>query len=226
MIPYERPMLFDSGTRGFSSSRGVSNGVMAMDDSFADFAAFVRLVIEALEAAGVDYLLGGAVAAWAWGEPRATLDLDVVADIPLEAADRLSAELEERGMPVPAEAIRETILEDQVDLPINATHMEAGYKGDIYPLRPGDQLRRSALDRRRAVDLGPDLGQVYLHSPEDLIVYKLVYYALTAQAEHVRDITAVALGVGDDLDLDYIAGWAGRLGLNTLWEELLGMVRP
>jgi hypothetical protein len=199
---------------------------MAMEDNFTDFAAFVRLVIEALEAAGIDYLLGGAVAAWAWGEPRATLDLDVVADIPLEAADRLSAELEKRRMLVPADAIRETILEDRADLAINAIHMEAGYKVDIYPLRPGDQLRRSALDRRRPVDLGPDLGQVYLHSPEDLIVYKLLYYALSAQTKHVRDITAITLSVGDELDLDYIAGWAGRLGLNTLWEELLGQVRP
>jgi hypothetical protein len=197
-----------------------------MEDEFPGFAAFVRLVIEALEAAGVDYLLGGAVAAWAWGEPRATLDLDVVADIPLEAADRLSAELEERRMLVPAEVIRDTILEDRADLAINAIHLEAGFKAEIFPLRPGDELRRSALARRRCVDLGPDLGQVYLHSPEDLILYKLIYYALSAQTQHLRDITAVTLSVGDELDLDYIAGWAGRLGLNTLWEELLGQLRP
>jgi hypothetical protein len=197
-----------------------------MEDEFPGFAAFVRLVIEALEAAGVDYLLGGAVAAWAWGEPRATLDLDVVADIPLEAADRLSAELEERRMLVPAEVIRDTILEDRADLAINAIHLEAGFKAEIFPLRPGDELRRSALARRRRVDLGPDLGQVYLHSPEDLILYKLIYYALSAQTKHLRDITAVTLSVGDELDLDYIGGWAGRLGLNTLWEELLGQLRP
>ena len=34
-----------------------------------------------MEAAGVEYMIGGAVASWAWGEPRATLDLDLVADI-------------------------------------------------------------------------------------------------------------------------------------------------
>ena len=37
-----------------------------------DIAGFLRLVIEALNAAGVEYLIGGAIAEWAWGEPRAT----------------------------------------------------------------------------------------------------------------------------------------------------------
>ncbi len=70
------------------------------------YADFVRLVLEALSAAGIDYLIGGAVAAWAWGEPRSTLDLDVVVDIPPEAAGRLSQELEKRDMPVPAKVMR------------------------------------------------------------------------------------------------------------------------
>jgi hypothetical protein len=30
-----------------------------------DYAGFVKLVIDALEASGVDYMIGGAVAAWA-----------------------------------------------------------------------------------------------------------------------------------------------------------------
>jgi hypothetical protein len=33
-------------------------------------AGFLKLVIDALDAAGVDYLLGGAIAEWAWGEPQ------------------------------------------------------------------------------------------------------------------------------------------------------------
>jgi hypothetical protein len=193
-----------------------------MTESRPDFAAFVRTVLDALEAAGVDYLVGGAVAAWAWGEPRATLDVDVVADIPLAAAEKLSAELEQRQMLVPAEVIREIILEERADLAINAIHMGAGYKAEIFPLRPWDKLRRSALSRRRAVDLGPDLGRVPLHSPEDLILYKLTYYALSAQTKHLRDVTAITLNVGDELDLDYLGEWARRLGVNTLWEELVG----
>ena len=40
-----------------------------MNDKMMNYEDFVHLVIAALEAAGIDYLIGGAVAAWAWGEP-------------------------------------------------------------------------------------------------------------------------------------------------------------
>ena len=165
-------------------------------------------------------MVGGAVASWAWGEPRSTMDLDVVVHIPLDSIGRLSEELEKRDMLVPTEIIRDTILESRSDLPINAIHIYSGYKADLYPLRPEDELRKSALDRRRLVDLGPELGEVYLHSPEDLVIYKLLYYSLSRQTKHLRDITAIVRTIGFDLDIEYIQKWVKQKGLVTLWNEL------
>jgi len=196
-----------------------------MSESSLDYAAFVHLVLDALEASGVEYLIGGAVAAWAWGEPRATMDLDLVVNIPLEAIELLSQELKKRDMLVPAEIILDAILEDRADLPINAIHMYSGFKADLYPLRAQDELRQLALERRRLIDLGPPLGKVYLHSPEDLIIYKLWYFSLSQQTKHLRDITAIVLTLGDELDDSYIHFWADRKGLVTLWEELLQKIR-
>jgi hypothetical protein len=196
-----------------------------MNDEILGYDEFVRQVIAAVEAAGVDYMIGGAVAAWAWGEPRATLDLDLVVNIPLEAVDRLSEELEKRGMLVPAEIILDTILETRADLPINAIHMYSGYKADLYPLREGDELRASAFQRRQKIDLGKPLGEVYLHSPEDLIIYKLWYYSLSQQTKHIRDITSIVLTLDDELDFDYIENWVNQKGLTSLWDNLLGRIR-
>lgn len=196
-----------------------------MREADLSYIEFVKLVLEALDAAGVEYLIGGAVAAWAWGEPRATLDVDLVVDIPLNVVSNLSQELEKREMLVPAEIILENILEDRADLPINAIHMYAGYKADLYPVRPGDELRQSAFQRRKLVDLGPLLGAVYLHSPEDLIIYKLWYYSLSQQTKHLRDITAIVLTSGNELDFSYIDYWVGRKGLSTLWREMLARIR-
>jgi hypothetical protein len=196
-----------------------------MNDEIMDYEEFVRLVIAAIEAAGVTYMIGGAVAAWAWGEARATLDLDLVVDVPLEAVDRLSEELEMRDMLVPAEIIMDNILESRSDHPINAIHMYSGYKADLYPLREGDELRTSALQRRQKIDMGEPFGELYLHSPEDLIIYKLDYYSLGQQTKHIRDITSIVMTLGDELDFDYIENWANKKGLISLWGDLLARIR-
>jgi len=186
-----------------------------------DIAGFLKLVIEALNAAGVEYLIGGAIAEWAWGEPRATQDLDLVVNIPIKSVNRLSKELGKRDMLIPAEIILDNILEERADIPINAIHMYSGLKADLYPVREGDELRKSAFQRREQVDYGPPIGKVYIHSPEDLILYKLMYFGLSQQSKHSRDIAAILKSKKDALDLDYIEQWATRLGLISIWKEML-----
>jgi hypothetical protein len=192
-----------------------------MNSKLLDIVGFLKLVIEALESAGVEYLIGGALAEWAWGEPRATQDLDLVVDIPFEAVTKLSNELKVREMLVPPEIILEALSEDRADIPINAIHMYSGLKADLYPIRPGDKLRREAFQRRLEVDFGPPIGNVFVHSPEDLIIYKLLYFSISQQPKHIRDITAILRAKKGQLDLGHIKKWTDRLGLTTIWYELL-----
>jgi hypothetical protein len=184
------------------------------------FAEFVKLVMGALETAGVEYLIGGALAAWTWGEPRATQNVDMVVNIPIEAIGKLSKELEKRDMLIPPEVILDTILEERADLPISPIHRYSGFKADLYPVRQGDELRRSAFERRKRVDFGPPFGEVFVHSPEDLILYKLLYFSLSQQSKHARDIAAILRAKRGQLEEAYIEYWVDRLGLRAIWEEL------
>lgn len=193
-----------------------------MTKQVLDIVGFLKLVLEALKAAHIDYLIGGAIAEWAWGEPRATQDVDIVINLPIESVAKLSKELEKRDMLVPAEIILNTLLEHRADIPINAIHTHSGLKADLYPIRSGDELRLSAFQRRQRVDYGPPIGRVYVHSPEDLILYKLLYFSISQQSKHSRDIAAILQGKKDQIDVGYIERWATRLGLSSLWEELLG----
>ena len=186
-----------------------------------DIVEFLRLVIDALESAGIDYLVGGAIAAWAWGEPRATQDLDLVVDIPFEAVTRLSNELETRDMLVPPEIILDALVEDRADIPINAIHSHGGLKADLYPIRAGDELRREAFKRRLEIDFGPPIGNIFIHSPEDLILYKLQFFSMNQQPKHIRDITSILQAKKNQLDLGYIEKWVNQLGLTAIWHELL-----
>ena len=88
-----------------------------------------------------------------------------------ERAAELTKELGKRDMLIKAEIILDNILEDRADIQINAIHMHSGLKADLYPVREGDELRQSAFQRRIQVDYGPPIGKVYIHSPEDLILY-------------------------------------------------------
>ncbi len=187
-----------------------------------DLVEFLVLLIDALQSARIEYMIGGAIAGWAWGEPRATQDLDLVVNIPIDGVVALSNELKKRDMLVPPEVILDALIENRADLPINAIHMYSGMKADLYPVRAEDELRQVAFQRRQEVDFGQPIGKVYVHSPEDLIIYKLIYFSISEQPKHIRDISAILRAQENLLDLGYIEKWANRLGLMALWNELYG----
>ena len=191
-----------------------------MTDQPLDITAFLKLILDALKASKVEYLIGGAIAEWAWGEPRATQDLDIVINLPVKAIGKFSKELEKRNMLVPADIILDTMMEDRADIPLNAIHMYSGLKADLYLMRDGDELRRSAFQLRLLVDYGPPIGEVYVHSPEDLILYKLMYLGLSGQPKHARDIAAILKAQKGQLDYGYIESWVVRLGLISVWQEI------
>jgi hypothetical protein len=192
-----------------------------MNDQPLEITGFLKLILETLEVSGVEYMIGGAIAEWAWGEPRATQDLDIVINLPIKAIGRFSKELEKRNMLVPADIILDTMMEDRADNPLNAIHMYSGLKADLYLMRDGDKLRQSAFQRRVKVDYGPPIGKVYVHSPEDLILYKLMYLGLSGQPKHARDIAAILRAKRNKLDLRYIEEWVNQLGLGSVWNEML-----
>lgn len=189
-----------------------------------DIAEFLKLMLDCLAVVKIDYLIGGAIAEWAWGEPRATQDLDIVINLPVQAIGKFSKELEKRDMLVPADIILDAMIEERGDIPLSAIHMHSGLKADLYLMREGDALRQSAFQRRVKVDYGSPIGKVFVHSPEDLILYKLMYLGLSGQPKHARDIAAILRARKDKLDFAYIEEWVAQLGLDALWTELLNDV--
>ena len=214
------PELSQRKALGLARKASMDGREAVVTDPEQEFGSFVREALDALEEAGVQYLIGGAVAVWGWGEARTTRDFDVVVDLPLEQMAGLSDSLRAREMLVPVEVMLDLYM-SPADLPINAIHMPTGYKLEIFLLRPDDPLRAIALQRRLLVDFGPNIGEAYVHSPEDLILYKLQYYSLSSQTKHIRDIGSIIAMVGkDSLEHDYLAQWIDRLELNEIWQEI------
>jgi hypothetical protein len=48
-----------------------------------------------------------------------------------------------------------------------------------------------------------------------------MYFGLSQQSKHSRDIAAILKTKKNELDMNYIEQWAARSGLCSLWKEML-----
>jgi len=90
------------------------------------------------------------------------------------------------------------------DVPVNAFTFLAGSRR-IFTYCASVMPAPLAFSRRVKVDLAA-IGEVYVHSPEDLIVYKTWYFSLSQQTKHVRDIAAI-LRMNRSSLFSYIQDW-------------------
>lgn len=162
-----------------------------------------------LDVLGVRWLVGGSIASSILGLPRATLDIDLVADL--------------RGAHVTA--LHDALIGDYyVDRDtmrwavstrrsFNAIHQASMIKVDVF-CAGDDPLSRGELERRVFLDLS--VGRIPLCSSEDIILQKLVWWRDAGGSERQwRDALGVVQIRRIELDRGYIDAHAARLGLST-----------
>ncbi|MBI3611343.1 MAG: hypothetical protein HY204_11680 [Nitrospirae bacterium] len=176
----------------------------------------LRAVVKVLERLRIPYLVTGSIASMAYGEPRLTNDIDIVAEIRSERISDLLA-----AFPAPEYYLSEEMIREAVRRfgQFNIIHPASGLKVDIIIRRdtPFDQSRFSRKKRLRpAKDYQADFA-----APEDVIIKKMEFYKAGGSEKHLRDITGILRISGDEVDRDYIASWAERLGVMEIWDAIL-----
>jgi hypothetical protein len=163
----------------------------------------------------IPYLITGSVASMAYGEPRLTNDIDLVAAVEgrhvpalLEAFPPPTFYLSEEGM---REAIRS-------QRQFNIIHPESGLKVDVV-VRKDTPFDRSRFTRIRSLRPREHYAAAFA-SPEDVIIKKMEYYQSGGSDKHLRDITGMLTISGSEIDQAYIAEWADRLGLRRIWDMI------
>lgn len=188
--------------------------------SSPDFRTILSSVISALEGLKIPYFLGGSVASSAMGLPRATLDIDIVADIPAVQAPRL-ADAFGAAFYVDRDQIAAAI---ERRSSFNIIHSGTAHKVDIFILKDRD-YDREALSRRRQVLLFEGEGSLgcYLASPEDIILSKLEWYKNGGRVSERQwlDVQGVMRVQGRRLDRAYLKKWALTLGISELLDSAL-----
>ena len=176
----------------------------------------LKKVLEAFEAAGVEYILVGSVASAAYGEPRLTLDIDVVAALFPGRLPRFLSQFPDPEYYCSREAATEAM---ERKGQFNIIHPASGMKVDII-VKKVDEFDRNRFTRKRSLEIFPD-RPAFFASPEDVIIKKMEYFKEGGSEKHLRDIAGIIKVSGKELEIAYIERWASRKGLAEIWEAIL-----
>ena len=174
-----------------------------------DFSVFFT----ALESSGFAYCVTGSVASGVYGEPRMTLDIDIVlllglADI---APLRKLFPSEQFYIP-PTETLIGEIARGGM---FNVIHPDGMLNADIF-IAKDDPLHHWALEHRRRGEMNNGV-KFWVAPPEYVILKKLEYYRDGRREKHPRDIRFMLACT--DVDRAFIEEHVARLGLGPQWAE-------
>lgn len=175
----------------------------------------LRAVVGVLERLEAAYLVTGSMATIAYGEPRFTNDIDIVADLKLPHVEPFCAVFTPPDYYLSQDAVLSAVRTTQQ---FNLIHVTAGLKADII-VSKDTEFDRSRFARRRRLPTG-SLGDALFAAPEDVIVKKLEYFREGGSEKHVRDIIGVLKIQGDRIDRAYLEHWIQELGLADLWNQI------
>jgi hypothetical protein len=176
-------------------------------------------VVEALEDLEIPYFIGGSLATAVHGVARATMDVDLVAQL---RPDQIQSLLNALG---DAFFVDECMIRNALrqGISFNLVHKQTMFKVDIFPARDR-AYDRAQFERRAAYTLAEESGQTaYVASPEDNILSKLERYRLGGEISdrQWQDVLNVLKIQGERIDRSYLEYWGGQLGLSDLLARAL-----
>jgi hypothetical protein len=171
-------------------------------------------VIDVLEAIGARYAIWGGWAVVAYGEPRFTMDMDILLN-PDGFLDKLFVQrLGETGYQVDDVALFNALAGGY----FNVIHLVSHVKIDFFV--PGyDSPLQSVIQERVYLPFDEIRRAAYVPA-EALVISKLQAYAESESTRHLDDVASVVRIQGERLDNAQIDVSAARLGLLGVWRAL------
>lgn len=169
-------------------------------------AAHVAAILDRLK---IGYVIGGSVASSVLGEPRSTLDLDVMIDASREDVRRLARALAGDFYIDEADAVESV----ERSSSFNAIHLGSSLKVDFFP---AEGLGRRQIARRRSIVVRAGLPALNFYSAEDLIIRKLLWFRQGGEssARQWRDVVSILKN--SPVDSERLLGYARDEGVEEL----------
>ncbi|HBP18196.1 MAG TPA: hypothetical protein DEA08_10440 [Planctomycetes bacterium] len=166
------------------------------------------------EALGLPLFVGGSLAAMVYGEPRSTLDIDVVIQATPPDAERFVSAFPPREFYLPPlEVIRDELARGSSGQ-FNVIDLASGLKADVYPAGEDPLI---AYGMAEAVE-HDSRGQTYRVAPPTYVVaMKLRFFSISKQDKHLRDVRSILEVSPELLDFERVGEWAQRYGVEDAW---------
>jgi hypothetical protein len=182
---------------------------------------FFTYVTDVLERLKIPYMVVGGFAAIFYGEPRLTLDVDIVVDMkPTHIHPFVAA------FPIPDYYVSEEAIRDSLRrrFPFDVIQPFTGAKIDLVPL-PRDFFTRMAFERRQRMEHDAEGHSASFIRAEDLVVAKLVAFRETRSDKHLRDARGILATQWGRLDLGAIRRRAAAAGVGDSFDRALAIAR-
>ncbi len=175
-------------------------------------------LVEVFDDNQILYFVGGSVVSSVYGEPRGTLDVDVVADIRFEHVNALVRRLKVEYY-IDGDMIRDAIRHNSS---FNIIYLDSMFKIDVFLPKLRQYAQQERLRARKEV-IAEGVRPFYLSSPEDIILNKLEWYKIGDEisTRQWNDLIGVINRQRAILDLAYLRLWAGELNIAGLLARAL-----
>lgn len=167
----------------------------------------------------IRYFVGGSLASSLHGVPRATQDVDIVADIKNEHVPQLINALI-ADFYVDADMVRGAVKQQTS---FNIIHLATMFKVDIFILK-SDKFSLEEMARRKQYQISDTPGQMlFLASAEDIIIHKLYWFQLggSVSERQWNDVLGVIRIQHDKLDRSYLEHAAHQRGVRGLLHKAI-----
>jgi hypothetical protein len=175
---------------------------------------FLKKLIKVLGDCSIPYMISGSFSSSYHGQPRATKDLDIV----IAPAEEQLLEFVEslgEGYYVSLEAVRDAFANNSM---FNVIDSLSGWKADFI-LCKARAFSHQEFERKCIAVIGG--LNVWVTSPEDIILSKLEWSKDSQSERQFGDALGVAVVQWGRLDVDYLQKWARELRVSDSLKQLL-----
>jgi len=187
--------------------------------TLAEPVQIMRQIAVVFEKLKIPYYVVGSLASSFHGIPRATADVDLMADIKEQHLQSLFHSLK-NDFYIDEERIKKAVLDRSS---FNVIHLSTMFKIDVF-LSKNDERARDEMSRREKYQVTEEKGQdLYLASAEDIILAKLHWFELggCVSERQWNDVKGVLKIRDKRLDFIYLQDRAKRRGFKSLLDKVL-----